>query len=201
MPSRLLSIVACLSALIGFSKLNAQTVHLENPAVANYTDEKPDYLYFKDLTLTRKTKNGFEVEITLAGKIPSNMKDKIVYYIGFDIDNNASTGSAATTAPNFGQDIGVWIVKDKGTNRFQEETGSMVYHGKKVDITVTGLRVSDDKISFKMRSELFGAFDSFKFFGSANRTIYSGNGELVTSNVEVDQIPRKGTALFKDEKK
>ena len=161
-----------------------------------FSDEKPAYMWFKDLSITKTSKLSYDVEMTLFGEVPSNMEDKLYYYLGFDIDNNKSTGGASVTAPNFGNDISIWIVKDAKTNRFEGKSGELKYRGVVQDITLSTVKVAGDKVTFKMRSPLFGMSDTFKFFGSATITRYDAKGEVINER-KFPPFPEKAWQLFR----
>ncbi|HRJ70832.1 MAG TPA: hypothetical protein PLS03_01335 [Terrimicrobiaceae bacterium] len=184
---------------VAVSAAFSQSMTVENPDPgAEVSEEKPAYLFFKNAVISKKGKFSYDVDVTLWGEIPSNMADKIYYYLGLDIDNDKSTGDVSTVTPTFGKDIAVWIEKPKGTNKFDAHSGTMHYRNVKESISVTGVKVSGDTISFKMRSQLFGLSDTFKFFFSATRIQL--DGDRVLSDVQVDTLPRKGVATFHGEK-
>lgn len=173
-----------------------QVAHFENPPpTAGFTEDRPDFLYFKDATITKKGKYSFDYDITLYGKIPNNLDDKVTFYIGFDIDNDKSTGGAGINS-NFGQDIGVFIYKDANTNRFQESSNKLLYRGKMHELKVTGLKVNDDKISFSLRCELFGYNDAFKVFFHSNIAKYERG--VRTSATDVSTIGPKPVVFGKE---
>ncbi len=173
-------------------------VFFENPMPPHaFSEEKPDFMFFKDITVTRKERLELRFEVTLRGKIPVNHDPKVAYYFGFDIDSDPSTGSAALTSSNFGQDIGVWFVKEYKSSRFQEFSGSILYHGKTQTLKVTQAKVKGDRIEFDVRSELFGFFPTLKVFGDSEQTFFKKG--LKTNSVQVNQIPTKGTLTVPSE--
>lgn len=158
-----------------------------SPAGQGYSEDRPDYLHFKEVAVTREGAQRLKFDITLQGKIPVNLKDAVQYYIGFDIDSDPSTGGNAVTVSNFGQDIGVFISQGLGDIRFHCDSNSVEYKGRKRDIVISGLKVKDDKIVVEVRSELFSQFESFKFFLSASHTRYDRGKKL--SDIQVNTTP------------
>jgi hypothetical protein len=195
--------VSTVLALLAFSICSSPAgepgrVFFENPAPAGaFSEEKPAFLYFKDITVIRKEKLELRFDVTLRGKIPANLDTKVVYYFGFDIDADPATGSSALGSSNFGQDIGVWFVKEQKSSRFEEMVGSLLYHGKNQTLKVTQAKVKGDKIEFDVRSELFGFFPTLKVFGDSEQTFFKRG--LKTNSVQVNQIPTKGTLAVPSE--
>jgi hypothetical protein len=152
-----------------------------------YSEQRPDYMHFKEVKVTREGKQRLSFEITLQGKLPANPKESISYYFGFDIDQDAATGSVSANAPNFGQDIGFFVFQNQGDSKFVVSSNSAEYKGRLREIDVSGLKAKGDKIEVKVRSELFSFFDSFKFFLSASQRIFE-NGKKV-NETQVDTTP------------
>lgn len=195
-----LSLFAALGILIASAFPSfSQSVTLEDSSTPQFSEEKPDYLHFKKVVVTREGKNKYNFDITLKGKIKSNTKDKIYYYVGFDIDDDAATGTTAAHSPKFGQDIWIFITKPVGTNRFEENSSSVMFRGKVQELKLSGLKMNDDKINFDLRSELFGFNDKFKFFVSATRLGYER--DKVVSDQQVDVLSSNGPVTFGDVEK
>jgi hypothetical protein len=158
-----------------------------SPVKAAISEQRPDYLHFKEVKITREGKQRLSFDITLQGEMPKNPKDSVSIYFGFDIDEDPATGSVAAHAPGFGQDVGFYIYQNQGDTRFLVHSNSVMYKGKLREIDVSGLKVRGDKIEVKVRSELFSFFDSFKFFLSASIRPYSISGG--TSETQVHTTP------------
>lgn len=156
-----------------------------NPPAGACSPEKPEYLYFKDVRVTRNQKMELTFEATLRGKIPTRTDEKIQFYVGFDIDSNASTGGSSVNNPTFGQDIGIWFVRDAKTSQFKEYTGDVNYKGITRELRLTQVRIQGDTIKFKVRSDLFSLFPSMKIFLSSEHTFYDRGQK--TQSVEVSQ--------------
>jgi len=139
-----------------------------SPAHQAFSEDRPDYLHFKEVVVTREGAQRLKFDITLQGKMPVNPKEAVAFYIGFDIDSDPSTGGSGVNVANFGQDIGVFIFQNRGENRFRSESNSTEFKGRKREIAISQLKVRDDKIVVDVRSELFSQFDTFKFFLSAS---------------------------------
>lgn len=152
-----------------------------------YSEQRPDYMHFKDVKVTREGKQRLSFDITLQGKLPANPKESVSYYFGFDIDQDASTGGVSANSPNFGQDVGFFIYQNQGDSKFVVSSNSVEYKGRVREIDVSGLKVKGDKIEVKVRSELFSFFDSFKFFLSATQRMYD-KGKLV-NETQVSTTP------------
>ena len=190
----LMAIVLTVSPGVWAATAEPPKTFFENPVPpGSYSDEKPDFLFFKNITITRKEKQELHFDITLCGKLAAKRDNKVIFYFGFDIDADPSTGSKSLTIPDFGQDIGIWFVKEKGLNRFVESAGSVVTRGKTLTFKISQTKVSGDKIEFDVRSELFGIFPQFRMFVQSEQDFYKR--ELKTNSVDVDQIPRKGVLL------
>lgn len=152
---------------------------------SEFTPERPGYMHIREVRVTRNQKQELTFEIKLSGEIPSRTDEKLRYYIGFDIDNDAGTGSIASTSPGFGQDIGIWFIRQPKSSQFKESTGEVVYKGVKRDLKIGLARFQGDTITFKVRSDLFSLFPSTKIFVSAEHTFYEKGKE--TQSVEVSQ--------------
>jgi len=168
-----------------------------NPPAPAPTELKPIYCYFKEGLITRKSKNKVEFDITLAGDIPNNIdRDLFVTYsIQFDIDANASTGSASISYPGFGEDISLRIYKPRGTNRFTAEDTTAMVNGKKETMTISKVKVEGNKLSFELTSPLFGDFPQSKALLMASITKYENGKE--SASVTADQLPRGGSFTIK----
>lgn len=175
--------------LVAFGADGVSVSH-ENPP-AQPTEAKPEYLFFKKGTFTRTGKNKIDVEIDLAGKLPNNLSDKYISFsIGFDIDNNAASGSESIAFPGLGVDISAWVFKPIGTNKYDSSSGSVVVKSRARDIRISKLKVNDDKISFEMSSELFGEYPSLRLYVISS--VSESDQGLRTSKTSVDQLPRGG---------
>lgn len=186
--------VLTISLLLLFTQLGvfAQSVKLIGTETS-FSESRPDYLHFKDVTLTRESKTSYQVEATLAASLPNSFKqDEVSFYVGFDIDNSTSTGDVGS-APQFGQDIGVAIIKRFGTNRFVAEEGMATIKGRKESVKITNLKMNGDKIYFDLRSSLFGDHDTFKFF-ICSRAVFMENG-VRTSSIQVDTLTSDSTTF------
>ncbi len=150
-----------------------------------FTEEKPAYLTIKETSVIRSQKQELTFDIKLHGEIPSRTSEQVKYYIGFDIDNDKSTGSAATTSPDFGQDIGIWFIREPKLGHFKEYAGDVRYKGVKRDLQIGMVRIQGDTIHFKVRSDLFSLSPSLKVFVSASHTSFEKGRE--TQEVEVSQ--------------
>ncbi|MCX6971691.1 MAG: hypothetical protein NTV93_16260 [Verrucomicrobia bacterium] len=187
------AIVFATSCLPAFAELGSTgaakktVVVAGSPAGQAFSEDRPDYLHFKEVVVTREGAQRLKFDIKLQGKIPTNLKDAVQYYIGFDIDSDPATGGNAVTVSNFGQDIGVFISQGLGDVRFHCDSNSVEYKGRKRDIVISGLKVKDDKIVVEVRSELFSQFESFKFFLSASHTRYDHGKKL--SDIQVSTTP------------
>lgn len=189
--------------VFGFAGLvfaeDTTSVTATNPPKTDFTPERPAYLYFKEGTLTRDGKMKINVDITLDGEIPNALNDrKVVYSFTFDVDNNGATGTKFITFPGFGSDITFDLVKEEKETKFFPNSGTLVYKGKKVDIKVSKLKVSGDKITCQLSSELFGAYDSLRMYAMSNQEFFERG--LSKGNDNVDQFPRKGALTLGREK-
>jgi hypothetical protein len=163
----------------------------DNPPPKAVSADKPEYLHFKKGTFTRIGKNRIDVEIELAGELPNNMSDdKVSFAIGFDIDNQASTGTESISFPGLGKDISISIYKPVGTNKFTWDSGSVVLKNRSLSIEVSKLKVRDGRISCELQSPLFGEYPSLRLYVLSKLT--KGKGGMVSSQTSVDQLPRNG---------
>jgi hypothetical protein len=154
-------------------------------AATSFSKEKPDFLTIKETTVIRNQKQELTFEIKLHGEIPTRTDEKIRYYIGFDIDSDKGTGSVSTNSPGFGQDIGIWFIRESKTSQFKEYTGEVRYKGVERDLKIGLARFQGDTIRFKVRSDLFSLFPELKVFVSASQTFYEKGKE--TQETEVSQ--------------
>jgi hypothetical protein len=182
-----------LPVVTSFGALTAEPAktHFENPVPSGaYSKEKPEFLFFKDITVTRKEKQELRFDVTLGGKIPTNLANEVTFYFGFDIDSDPATGGNAITRPGFGQDMGIWFVRKKGSPRFEESTPSVVFRGKTYTLRANQVKIRGDKIEFDVRGELFDLFPKFRLFVRSKQVSYERG--LETASVDVDSIPRHG---------
>lgn len=196
MKPRILALVCSLaftSVQVSKAEESAPLV-IENPAPTSHSELKPDYLYFTKGVITRTGKMSLGVELTMGAKLDPVTKDKVSFWMGFDIDNDPATGGANVSSPKFGQDIGFWIIKEPGTSRFQELSSAAVVGGKSQDIKVSGLKISGDTLSFNLRSELFGNNDVSKVYFTSSIKRFDKGVEI--SATDVDQLPRKGFGVL-----
>lgn len=172
------------------SLLAEDTVTLTNPPPPAFTETKPGYLYFKEGTFSRVGTNRLLVDLTLCEPLPSRLSDvRVAYHIVFDIDSNKATGTESTNFPGFGWDISAYIIKPKGSNRFDGSSSELKYKNRTTDIRVSKLKVSGDKVTCELSSELFGAFDQLRGYAVSYQSQYDGDDR--TSKTWVDQLPRK----------
>lgn len=192
LPAALSAIVLATTCLPAFAELGTgaakkTVVVAGSPNKQGYSEDRPDYLHFKEVVVTREGGQRLKFDITLQGKIPTNLKDEVRFYIGFDIDSDPSTGSNSFGVSSFGQDIGVFIFQDFGDTHFRCDSNSVEYKGRKRDIVISGLKVKDDKIVVEVRSELFSQFEAFKFFLDATHVRYDHGKKL--RDVQVNTTP------------
>jgi len=152
-----------------------------------FTEQKPGFLHFREVIITRESSQRLKFDITLAEDIPNDLKDSVSFYFGFDIDNDASTGTVFTTVPNAGFDMGFHIYRTKGMGLFKSWSNAANLKGRSRDIDISGLKVKGNKIELMARSELFRMYDSFKFYMVSNIDFYE-KGKKV-NEVDVDSIP------------
>ncbi|MFZ4775757.1 MAG: hypothetical protein ACOYM3_10355 [Terrimicrobiaceae bacterium] len=165
-----------------------KTLVVEAPATtSSYSKDRPDYLHFKEVVVTREGAQRLKFEITLRGNLPANPKENVSFYIGFDIDSDPLTGGATADKLAFGQDIGVFIFQNSTDSRFRTESNGVEFKGRRREITISGLKVKDDKIVVELRSELFSAFETFKFFVSASQARFE-DGKRINS-IQVHTTP------------
>jgi hypothetical protein len=172
----------------------AQSITLAAKPASQTSEEKPAYLHFKEAVVTRLTKTKYQFDVTLQAKIERNTRDQIIFYAGFDIDDSAATGSAAAASPSFGQDIGVFIIKPPGSNKFDAGTNYANVFGKREEMKPSHVKVSGDKLSFELRSDLFADHDRFKFFLSSQLIRYD-KGQKV-ADIQVDTLSSNGAVTF-----
>jgi hypothetical protein len=172
----------------------AQSITLTAKPPSQTSVEKPAYLHFKDAVITRLTKTKYQFDVTLQAKIERHTRDQIIFYVGFDIDDNAATGETAAASPNFGRDIGVFIIKPAGSNKFDAATNQAEVLGKLEEMKPSNAKVSGDKLTFELRSNLFADYDRFKFFLSSQLVRYD-RGQKV-GDVQVDTLSSKGAVTF-----
>lgn len=189
----LLTALAGLSlSLLSLEAADRMPTIVTNPEAPAPTEIKPIYCYFKEGTITRKSKTKVEFDITLAGDVPNTFdRDTVVHYwVAFDIDANPQTGSASISFPGFGQDIGCHISKARGTARFTSTDGEATIKGKKETITLSKLKVDGNKLSFELTSPIFGDYPQTKALLMAGTSRFENGVE--SSSVTADQLPRGG---------
>lgn len=190
--SRFLSLFCAAFSLCALSVSQAedasQTLVIKGKkADGPFSEQKPDFLHFREVVVTRESPQRLKFDITLSGDIPSTLKDNISFYFGFDIDNNDSTGTVFVHVPNAGFDMGFSIYRAKNTGLFKIQSYAADVKGRKRDIDVTGLKVKGNKIELMARSELFRMYDSLKFYINSS-VEYFDKGKKV-NEVDVDGIP------------
>lgn len=191
-----------LAASLALSVLPARAaegtpVVVTNPPAPAATEDKPDYLYFKEGLITRKSKTTLDFDITLAAEIPANFdRDRTVtFWVKFDVDNDASTGRAAITFPSFGKDVVCRIYKPRGTNRWQTDSGTMVLKGRKETVDLTKVKVNGNKLTFQASSQAFSGRPEMRALMSSCTSQYD-DGEETSANT-TDQLPRGGAFTIK----
>jgi hypothetical protein len=152
-----------------------------------FTEQKPDYLHYREVVVTRTSSQSIKFDITLAGEIPTNLKESIGFYFGFDVDNDNSTGTVFSTGSNAGYDTGFSVYRMKNMSTFKAKSLSKTFKGRVREIDVTGLKVRGNKLELIARSELFRMFDSLRFYMVSQVDFYD-KGQLV-NQVDVDFIP------------
>ncbi len=157
-----------------------------NPPKGGYSEQRPDYLHFKEVKVTREGKQRLSFDITLQGELPANPKESVSFYFGFDIDKDASTGGSSD--PNFGQDVGFFIYQNQGNSKFIVYSNSVEFKGRNREIDINGLKVKGNKIEVKVRSELFSFFDSFKFFLAAKQRVYESGKRVNETDVNTTPV-------------
>ena len=130
---------------------------------ASYSPEKPAFAFFKEITVTRKSSRALDFDITLQGPIPKNMpKDYGVnYYVYFDIAD-IETGAARREKGDFKTDtyVSIFLTPNSPSSRdFKTTTIDVLFRSKKWIFEVGNVRVSDDKLSFNVTSNLFSEKD------------------------------------------
>lgn len=161
-----------------------------SPVKEAYSVDRPDYLHFKEVTLTREGTQRLKFDITLQGKMPASLKNEVSFYIGFDIDCDPSTGGVDLNHRGFGQDIGIFIVHKQNDTRFHASSNTVEYKGRKREITISGLKVSGDKMEVELRSELFSQFDTFKFFLSVSQIHFEQGKQISDTQVHTTPITK-----------
>ena len=149
-----------------------------NSPKGEFSEQRPDYLHIKEVTVTREGKQRLNFVVTLMGDVPSNPKESISFYFGFDIDSDSATGHIAANSPNFGQDVGFYIYQNQGDSRFKSWSNDVLFKGREREITVSNFKVRGNTVEVSVRSELFSMFDSFKFFVSTKQRIFE-RGKLI----------------------
>jgi len=186
-------------ALLGsLSTLTAgEPVKVTNPPAPAPTEQKPAYLYFREGTFARTGNQRVTCEIKLDQKMPlAARKQKIVFFLAFDIDNDGTTGTQYITFPGFGKDIAVWLTKEPNQSRFVPDSSTLIAKGKKHEIEVTKSRVDDETISFELKSELFAYYPTCRVYAMSNHTFFEKGME--SAEITVDQLPRRGAVTLSE---
>ncbi len=190
--------ITALSAALTASAFAQATQTVTNPPPPAFSEDKPGFLYFREGTFTRSGKNRLAVDITMDEPMPSNLIErKVGFHFVFDIDNNQGTGKESLTFPGFGKDISAYILKEKGTNRFEGSSAEVKIANRTEDIRVSKVKVDGNKISCELSSDLFGKYDSLRVYVLSYQSFYERGKELEQN--WIDQLPRRGAFKLSSE--
>lgn len=163
MSKRLASIAALNLALLATSAMAEPWIKKYDPPAAGYSDTKPAYAYFKEITVTRKSSRDLDFDITLQGPVAKNLPKNygINYYVYFDL-TDYELKSAKNGSGDFQNDNWVQIFLEPNatsSKNFKTFTRDLNYRSKVWTFDVSDLHVLDNKVSFSVKSNLFNEKD------------------------------------------
>lgn len=183
--SRFLPVTVCFCWLVSTACLPAEeSLKVEQPAPEKgYSPERPDYLHFKEVLITRKSKYSLDFEIVLQGKIPSRLdrNEGVRYKIYVDLAD-LKTDTTEKTIGDFNSDLIIAVFQNPRTSRFDSWSNSVRFQNTIYDVKITKLRASDDRISFEARCELFGMAEAMRFTASTGRLFIKKGEESTHDN-------------------
>jgi hypothetical protein len=144
----------------------AQSLKFEQPSPSYaYDAVKPDYLHFKEVTVTRNTKYSLDFDFQLQGKLPSRFPkgEGARFKVYFDLDNLATDYIEKKLPPDFASDLIISVFQNPNTTRFDSWVGIVQIRSKLHEIKITKLKANDDRISFSARCQLFGEVTGLRF--------------------------------------
>ncbi len=144
--------------LTALSRLPAQSVLIEPPAPASYSENRPAFMCFKKIEISPRSSGSYDVEITLQGDLPSKFpKDRGAHFnMSFDFAEISPEKSLPTNwIPNFNVDLNISIIRGVNDSKFQTWPTTIEYRNRTWDIKVANLVARKDTISFSLRSTLF----------------------------------------------
>ena len=162
MTKRLASIAALNLALLVTGAVAEPWVKKFDPPAGGYTEDKPAYAYFKEITVTRKSTRDLDFDITLQGPIAKNLpKDYgINYYVYFDLEDHFTHSSKRQEGFQNDNWVQIYIEPNSPTSKnLKIYVTDLVFRSKKWTFDVTQLHALNDKISFSIKSNLFNEKD------------------------------------------
>lgn len=160
------------------------------PPKGGYTETKPDYLYFKEITAKRKSTKEITFTYVLQGKYPEKFPEGVGarYKVYFDIDGY-DTKDSELTRGDFAEDIQVDVYQNPNHIKpriFSQDRG---YRAKDWSMVVTDLEIKGDKIELTVQSKLFAEpnLRVRMIFGSGRLT-NDANGDAQDAHVHISPI-------------
>ena len=156
-------------------------VTIEPPAPVSYSEDSPDYIFFKKIVITRKSKSTCDIDITLQGEIPVNTGSQYLVYFDF---SDLSVKRPKLVRGDFSSDMWINIFRGPLDSEFEVIVhGIEEVTGRTLTLDVGPVRPRGNEINFSVRSPIFAKdmptkviFKSGKVGQSKKTLVVNGEG-------------------------
>lgn len=143
------------AGVLGAGAAFAETITFDPPA-EGFSEAKPAYLHFKEITAERKSSKEIVFTYVLYGSLPEEPPANlgIRYRVYFDVDG-MTTESAQFKRGDFIEDIRVTFYRKPNVRDFRIFSEDWEFQGKDWSMQVVKNEMNGDTIRFTLRSKLF----------------------------------------------
>lgn len=202
MSTRAIAAVGACLAVLSCVNARAQSLKLEQPAPSYvFSAEKPGYLHFKEVTVTRNTKYSLDFDFVLQEPLPNRLPkgEGVRYKVYFDLNEVVASYIEKKISPDFASDLIISIFKNPESSRYDSWVGLLQVGNTVHEIKVTKLKVDGDRVSFSARCKLFGEVEGLRFAVSTGLLRGKDGQAKSDSGVQdskVFDVPFKGDGLL-----
>jgi len=141
-----------------FSSLRAQSVTIDPPAPPAYSEERPPYVFFKNIEISPRDSGSYDVKITLQDALPSTFpKGRGVHFtMSFDFaEIHPEKSLPENHIPNFHADLNISFDRGIGETKFRTYAAPLEYRKREWKFQIANFMARKDTISFSVRSPFF----------------------------------------------
>lgn len=129
-----------------------------DPPKGGFTEERPDYLYFKEINATRTGTKEIKFAYTLYGQFPDKFPENygVRYKVYFDLAGY-ETKESELKRGDFSEDFLAVVFQNPNAKKPGIYTQELLARSKVFTMEMSDVKINGDKIEFSLKSNAFSA--------------------------------------------